>query len=158
MSGNRQNAGLAVLCLLVFLQIICFFVNAVENFAATFRLTFVGHKGATLVRPVAQLQNVAQIGELLTLFYLICFLLFFFLLVGLAFRKPAFFYLLLILDAISLFLGLYGYYFWLSAGAPLTLREQVITLIEPFLSSGGLLLLLFVHAVRSLWWPRRKTL
>jgi len=158
MSGNRQNRGLAVLCMLVFLQIICFFVNAVENFTSTFRLTFVGHKGATLVRPVAQLQNVAQIGGLLTLFYLICCLLFFILLLGVAFRKPAFFSVLLVLDTISLFLGLYGYYFWLSVGAPLTLREQVITLVEPFLSSGGLLLLLFVPAVRSLWRPRRTTL
>jgi hypothetical protein len=155
MTEHRFNGGLGILCLLVFLQILCFFTNAVENFFATFRMTFAGHKGAALVKPVAQLQNVAQIGQLLTLFYLICCVIFFILLIGLAFRKPTFFRLLLVLDVISLFLGLYGYYFWMTVGAPLTLREQVITLTEPFLSSGGLVLLLFVPAVRRLWWPHR---
>lgn len=155
MQDSRSNAGLGILCLLVFLQILCFFANAVENFFATFRMTFVGHKGAALVKPVVQLQNVAQVGNLLTWFYLICSLFFFLLLIGIAARRPIFFRILLVLDVISLFLGLYGYYFWMTGGAGLTLREQVITLTEPFLSSGGLVLLLFVPAVRRLWWPRR---
>src|SRR5579885_717254 len=155
MSECRPNVGLGVLCLLVFLQILCFFTNVVENFFATIRMTFVGHKGAALVKPVAQLQNVAQVGNLLTGFYLICCLLFFVLLIGMAFRKPIFFRILLVLDVISLCLGLYGYYFWMTGGAGLTALEQAITLTEPFLSSGGLVLLLFVPAVRRLWWPHR---
>jgi hypothetical protein len=155
MPERRPNVGLGVLCLLVFLQILCFFTNAVENFFATIRMTFVGHKGAALVKPVAQLQNVAQVGNLLTGFYLICCLLFFVLLIGMAFRKPIFFRILLVLDVISLCLGLYGYYFWMTGGAGLTALEQAITLTEPFLSSGGLVLLLFVPAVRRLWWPHR---
>ncbi len=156
MPERRPNAGLGVLCLLVFLQILCFFTNAVENFFSTFRMTFVGHKGAALVKPVAQIQNVAQVGNLLTGFYLLCCLLFFVLLIGLMARRPTFFRILLVLDGISLFLGLYGYYFWMTGGAGLTLMEQIITLTEPFLSSGGLVLLLAVPAVRRLWWPRGR--
>jgi hypothetical protein len=155
MPQRQPKRGLGVLCLLVFLQIICFVTNAVENFFATFRMTFVGHKGATLVKPVAQLQNVAQIGQLLTLFYLICCVIFFLLLIGLSLRKSIFFRILLVLDVISLCFGLYGYYFWMTGGAGLTALEQAITLTEPFLSSGGLVLLLFVPSVRGLWWPRR---
>jgi len=155
MSECRPNGGLGVLRLLVFLQILCFFTNAVENFFATFRMTFVGRKGAALVKPVAQFQNVAQVGNLLTGFYVICCLLFLVLLIGMTFRRPIFFRLLLVLDAISLWLGLYGYYFWGTSGASLTALEQVITLTEPFLSAGGLVLLLFAPSVRRLWWPRR---
>ena len=155
MPERQPNGGLGVLCLLVFLQIICFVTNALENFFATFRMTFVARKGAALVKPVAQLQNVAQIGPLLTLFYLICCVIFFILLIGLNLRRPIFFRILLVLDVISLCLGLYGYYFWMTGGAGLTALEQAITLTEPFLSSGGLALLLFVPAVRRLWWPRR---
>jgi hypothetical protein len=158
MSERRWNLGLVVLCLLVFLQICCFFLNAADNLLATFRLTFVGHKGAALVKPVVNLQNVAQIGTLLTWFYFICCIVFVVLLLGMGARRPIFFRILVVLDVISLFLGLYGYYFWLTGGAHLTVSEQVITLTEPCLSSGGLLLLLCVTNVRTFWWPRRRSI
>jgi len=154
MSESRWNLGLVVLCLLVFLQICCFFLNAVNNLLATFRLTFVGHKGAALAEPVVNLQNVAQISTMLAWFYFICCIVFFVLLVGMAARRPLFFWILVALDVISLLLGLYGYYFWLTGGVHMTLSEQVITLTEPCLSSGGLLLLFCVTQVRAFWWPR----
>lgn len=156
MPERKGNPGLIVLCILVFLQILCFLLNALDNMLTTFRLTFVGYKGAALARPVVDLQKVAQVGSLLTWFYFACCSIFFILLFGMAARRPAFFRVLFVLDIISLFLGLYGYYFWLTGGAHPTLPEQVITLTEPFLSSGGLLLLLCLPAVRTFWWPRRR--
>lgn len=154
MSERRWNLGLVVLCLLVFLQICCFLLNAMDNLLATFSLTFVGHKGVALAQPVVDLQNVTQISTLLAWFYFICCIAFFVLLIGMATRRPLFFWVLVVLDSISLLLGLYGYYFWLTSGMPLTLPEQMITLTEPCLSSGGLLLLFCATRVRSLWWPR----
>lgn len=155
MSSRQQNTGLIFLCVLIAFQIICFFFNAVDNFFATFRFTFMGSKGATLVRPIAQVENTVFVGHALMWFYLICCLIFFILLLGMAWRKPAFFRILLVLDFISLLLGLYGYYFWLTGGASLTPQEHVITLIEPFLSSGGLVLFIALPSIRNLWWPRR---
>ncbi|HLZ58608.1 MAG TPA: hypothetical protein VKR06_16845 [Ktedonosporobacter sp.] len=154
MSSRQQKAGLTAISLLLITQITCFFLNAGENFTTTFRLTFVGHKGAALVRPIVQVENIALIGYSLTWFYIISCLIFFVLLIGVLRRKPIFFYLLLILDVISLALGLYGYYFWMTSRVELTLAEHIITLIEPLLSSGGLILLVGVPALRDLWWKR----
>lgn len=153
MSSRQQNAGLTILSTLLFAQVVCFFLDAVDNFFANFRLTFMGAKGAALAQPVVHLHGLAAIGQTLTLFYLICCLIFLLLPIGLSRRKPAFFYLLLILDTISLCLGLYGYYFWVHGDADLTSMERLITLIEPFLSSGGLVLLIAVPAIRKIWWP-----
>lgn len=155
MPERKGNPGLVVLCILVFLQIFCFLLNALDNMLAMLRMTFVGYKGAALVRPVVDLQKIARVGSLFTWFYIVCCVIFFLLLLGMAMRRPFFFRALLVLDVISLFLGLYGYYFWLTGGAHPTLAEQVITLTEPFLSSGGLLLLLCLPDVRRLWLPRR---
>jgi len=159
MSSRQPNGNLAALCALLYAQVICFFFNAVDNFFATFRLTFIGHKGAALVKPVVppdQLNNIVLVGHTLLWFYLICCLIFFLLPFGLWSRKPTFFFILLILDTISLFLGLYGYYFWAISGTNPSSTEMMITLIEPFLSSGGLVLLIGVPAVRNLWWPGRQ--
>jgi len=157
MSSRQQNAWLVLLSTLLFAQIACFFLNACANFsAAASHLTFVGYKGARLVSPVIQVDNIVFIGLTLTCFYAISCLVFFFLLVGLWSRKPIYFHTLLALDGISLFLGLYGYYFWITGGVAPTSGESVITLVEPFLSSGGLILLMGVPAIRDLWWPRRR--
>lgn len=156
MSSRQQHVGLAILSLLLVSQIICFFLNAVDNFFATFRFSFMGHKGAALVKPVVQVKDVVLVGQTLMWFYLICCLIFFILLLGLWVRAPIFFRLLLVLDAISLALGLYGYYFWATSNVELTSTERVITLIEPLLSSGGLLLLIGIPALRHLWWKRQK--
>jgi hypothetical protein len=156
MSSRQQNAGLTTLYVLLFAQVVCFFLNAVDNFFAVFSLTFVGHKGAALAKPVVQINNIVLIGHTLMWFYLVCCLIFFFLPVGLSQRKTIFFYILILLDAISLWLGLYGYYFWMTGGADLAPMERAITLIEPLLSSGGLILLIAVPAVRDIWWPRRR--
>lgn len=81
-----------VLCLLVFLQVLCFFASALENLFATFRLTSVGLKGVALAKSVV---------TLLTWFYFICCILFFLLLSGIALRLLIFFCLLLAIDALS---------------------------------------------------------
>ena len=156
MSSRQQSAGLITLCLLLFTQMVCFFLNAADNFFAIFRMTFMGHKGAALAKPVVQIENVVAVGRTLMCFYVICCLIFFFLLIGVALRRPFSFRALLVLDVISLFLGLYGYYFWITSGVDLTSMERVITLVEPFLSSGGLVLLIGFPAIRKLWWPRAK--
>ncbi|HEU5382472.1 MAG TPA: hypothetical protein VFV38_44240 [Ktedonobacteraceae bacterium] len=155
MSSHQRNGGLIFLCVFILCQTFCFFWNAVDNFLATFRLTFMGAKGARLVKPIAQVDNVVFVGHALMWFYLACCLIFFVLLFGIALRKALFFRTLLVLDFISLLLGLYGYYFWLTGGASLTTTEHVVTLIEPLLSSGGLMLLIAVPSVRNVWWPRR---
>ena len=158
MSSRQPNGALAALCVLLYAQVVCFFFNAVDNLFATFRLTFIGHKGAALAQPVvpsAQLNNILLVSHTLVVFYLICCLIFFLMPFGLLSRKPAFFVILLILDTISLALGLYGYYFWATSGTGLSSTEMCITVVEPFLSSSGLLLLLAVPGVRRLWWPSR---
>src|SRR5260370_16282075 len=107
MSSRQQNAGLASLYVLLFTQVVCFFLNAVDNFFATFRLTFIGHKGAALVRSVVQIDhiaNIALIGHTLMFFYLFCALIFLFLPIGLSLRKPISFLILLSLYATSLLL------------------------------------------------------
>ncbi len=156
MSSRQQHVGLTFLYVLLYTQVACFFLNAVDNFLATFRLTFVGHKGAALVKPVVQVDNIVFIGHTLMYFYIVCCLVFFLLPIGLSRHKPIFFRILLILDGISLLLGLYGYYFWITGGADPVLIERVINLVEPLLSSGGLVLLIGVPAIRNLWWPRRS--
>jgi len=157
MSSRQQTTWLVFLSTLLFAQIACFFLNACANFsAAASRLTFVGSKGTTLVSPLVRVDNIVFIGLTLTCFYAISCLTFFYLLVGLWSCKPIYFRILLALDSISLLLGLYGYYFWMTGGVAPTSEESVITLVEPFLSSGGLILLIGVPAIRDLWWPRRR--
>jgi hypothetical protein len=86
MSSRQQNAGLTTLYVLLFAQVVCFFLNAVDNFFAVFSLTFVGHKGAALAKPVVQINNVVLIGHTLMFFYLVCCLIFFFLPIALVGR------------------------------------------------------------------------
>src|SRR5258708_38600939 len=82
MSSRQQNAGLTTLYVLLFAQVVCFFLNAVDNFFAVFSLTFGGHKGAALAKPVVQVNNVVLRGHTLMWVYLICCLRFFYLPIG----------------------------------------------------------------------------